>query len=115
MIISSLHLPFTQACANSGFNLFDVQINFSGSPTLDASNQFIVELSNPQGDFSSPVILYTSAAGEIKILEQGRSLFTYHYSGEKYQVRVRSTVPSAIGQNSNLWFITNPRYSVYNK
>jgi hypothetical protein len=67
-----------QACANSGFNLFDVQINFSGS-TLDASNQFIVELSNPQGDFSSPVILYTSAAGEIKILEQGRSLFTYYF------------------------------------
>jgi hypothetical protein len=103
-----------QACANSGFNLFDVQINFSGS-TLDASNQFIVELSNPQGDFSSPVILYTSAAGEIKILEQVVvSLPTT--SGEKYQVRVRSTVPSAIGQNSNvLWLIQTSRYSVYNK
>jgi hypothetical protein len=61
-----------------------------------------VELSNPQGDFSSPVILYTSAAGEIKILEQ-RSSFTYHYFRRKYQVRVRSTVPSAIGQNSNVF------------
>jgi gliding motility-associated-like protein len=104
MIISRPTFAFTQACANSGFNLFDVQINFSGSPTLDASNQFIVELSNPQGDFSSPVILYTSAAGEIK--NSGAKVVVSlptTTSGEKYQVRVRSTVPSAIGQNSNVF------------
>jgi hypothetical protein len=75
-----------------------------------------VELSNPQGDFSSPVILYTSAAGEIKILEQVVVSLPTTTSGEKYQVRVRSTVPSAIGQNSNVFvLLQTSRYSVYNK
>lgn len=104
MIIGKPTFAFTQACANPGFNTFDVKINFSVSPALNASNQFIVELSNAQGIFSAPVILYTSAAGEIKNSGSAVAVsFPTTTSGENYQVRVRSTVPSVTGQSSNVF------------
>jgi hypothetical protein len=104
MIIGKPTFAFTQACANPGFNTFDVNINFSVSPSLNASNQFIVELSNSQGSFSAPVILYTSAAGEIRSSGSAVAVsFPTTTSGEKYQVRVRSTVPSVTGQSSNVF------------
>lgn len=101
MIIGKPTLGFSQACANPTFNTFDVQINFLVSPSLDPSNQFIVELSDASGDFTSPVVLYTSAAGEIKNTgDKVKVAFPTTISGENFQIQVRSTTPAAKGQKS---------------
>ncbi|NRS87941.1 hypothetical protein HNQ02_000851 [Flavobacterium sp. 7E] len=104
MIIAKPTLGYTQACANPTFNTFDIQINFSVSPALDPTNQFIIELSSPDGDFSSPTIIHTTAAGEIKNTGDKTTVsFPETISGEKYQIRIRSTAPAAINgpQKSN--------------
>lgn len=102
MIIGKPTLAFARACANPGFNTFDIQINFSVSPSLDPSNQFIVELSNSSGDFTTPVVLYTSAAGEIKNSGDKVTVsFPITISGENFQIQVRSTTPAAKSQKSN--------------
>jgi gliding motility-associated-like protein len=107
MVIGKPTLGFSQACANSRFNdgEFGININFSVSPSLNPSNQFIVEISDALGNFSSTaVVLYTSAPGEIK--NSGSTVkfgFPVTTSGEKYQVRVRSTIPVATGQKSGVF------------
>lgn len=105
MIIGKPTLGFSQACANPGFNdgKFGVSINFSVSPALDPANQFIVELSDPLGNFSStPVVLYTSAPGEITTTGTTVKFgFPTTTAGEKYRIRVKSTKPATTGQNSD--------------
>ncbi|MBE0392074.1 hypothetical protein BJQ96_01921 [Flavobacterium sp. PL0002] len=106
MIIGKPTLGYTQACANPTFNTFDIQINFSVSPALDPTNQFIIELSSPDGDFSSPTIIHTTAAGEIKNTGDKTTVsFPETISGEKYQIRIRSTAPAASNspQKSNVF------------
>lgn len=95
-------LSFTQACANPSFNSFGVQINFSATPSIDANNQFTIELSSATGDFSTPTIMYTSAKGEItttgtKIMV----VFPTTTSGEGYRIRVKGSVPAATGTPTN--------------
>jgi gliding motility-associated-like protein len=94
--------PFSQACANPNFNSFDIIINFTASPSVSPSNQFIVELSNAAGQFTNPVVLATSAPGQITT--SGDKIvvaFPTTTSGEGYVVRVRSTVPVASSPVSN--------------
>ncbi len=104
MIIGKPSLVFTKACANPVGNTFDLRINFSATPSLNASNQFIIELSSPTGDFSAPKILYTTAMGEVvnsdKIVSVSFPTTTF---GEQYRIRVKSTMPAATGQNSDFF------------
>jgi gliding motility-associated-like protein len=89
---------FSQICANSGFNSFDVKFSFS---PVTGTNQFIVELSGPDGSFTNPTTVFTSAAGAVTT-----SPATVTFSvptttgGENYKLRIRSTSPAATSSGS---------------
>lgn len=96
IVIGQPSLGFTQACASDTFNSFETTFVFSPESALEVSNQFSIELSNPNGDFSSPVVVYTSTSGAITA-----SPATVNFSlptttaGENYRIRVKSTAPVA--------------------
>jgi hypothetical protein len=91
---------FSQICANAAAKTFDVSFVFTGSFT--ASNQFVLELSDPTGDFKTSTILNTSAVGAITT-SPGTISFTVPttVAGDKYRLRVKSTSPAVTGQPSN--------------
>ncbi|MDG2431067.1 gliding motility-associated C-terminal domain-containing protein [Flavobacterium sp.] len=102
LVIAKPTFVFLQACSNANFNTFEIQINFSASPSLNSNNQFIIELSDPAGSFLSPSVVYTTAIGEITASGQKVIIsFPITTSGEKYQLRVRSTIPAVTGDKSN--------------
>ena len=102
IVISKPNLGFTQACASASFNSYNVTISFSPESALTSSNQFIIELSDETGDFSSPTVIYTSAAGSIT-----SSPATLNFalptdtSGEAFKIRVKSTSPIATSSASD--------------
>ncbi len=95
IVIGTPDLHFTQACANESFNTFSLSFVFNPPSALGASNQFIVEMSDPEGDFSEPVTLYTSSPGAIST-----SPATVEFSlpittaGEGYKIKIKSTHPA---------------------
>ncbi|MBK0369660.1 T9SS type B sorting domain-containing protein [Flavobacterium agrisoli] len=103
-VIGKPTLSFTQACANPSFNEFGVTINFATSTSLDANNQFVVELSDPMGNFTTPTVLYTSEKGSITTTgTQVKVAFPTSTSGEGYKIRVKATTPATTGQNSTVF------------
>lgn len=101
LIIGTPSLGFTQACASSSFNTYYVTFTFTPAATVNASNQFIVELSDATGSFASATTVYTSAAGAVTVSPAtlGFSL-PQTTGGEAFRVRVRSTAPAASSGNS---------------
>lgn len=105
IVIGRPTFSFTQICANSSFNKFDLTFSFIASNGVTPSNQFIVELSDANGSFTAapPTVLHTSLAGAITtspttIKDIALPVTT---SGEKYTIRIRSTSPAATSAASN--------------
>src|SRR5210317_1962682 len=96
IVISKPNLSFTQACANPDFNTYNVSFVFSPESSLDTSNQFVLELSDPEGDFTNSTVVYTSTAGAITA---SPATLTFSLpedtAGENYKLRVKSTAPAA--------------------
>jgi len=104
IIISKPNLGFTQACASSSFNSFEVTFSFSPETNLNPSNQFILELSDAFGSFSNPEIVYTSIAGSITTSPVTLTFsIPTNTSGEEYKIRVKSTAPVATSSASNIF------------
>ncbi len=85
--------PWVQACASGSFN--DYWVNFTWSPPLvNSSNEFILELSDANGDFTNPVELARDGSKN--------TVFDFFFQfqvppdtrGENYRFRVRSTSPA---------------------
>lgn len=93
IVIGTPTLGFTQACASSTFNTYNVSFTFFPPANLQAGNNFIVELSDATGGFSSPTIVKTlsSAASPVNTNFQ----LPTNTAGQGYKVRVRSTAPIA--------------------
>jgi len=103
--ISVPNIGFSQACASpiNNFNNFSTTFIFSPETALDPSNQFTIELSNPDGDFTTvtPIILFTSNPGEVTTspatldfpLPEGTA-------GENYRIRIKSSAPAATSSPS---------------
>lgn len=94
-------IGFTQVCANSGFNTFEVSFSFSGA--LDGSNQFVLEISDATGNFTTPVTL-SSTEKPLTATPTSRTLIfsvPTNTGGENYRVRVRSTSPASVSPVSN--------------
>lgn len=98
-------LGFSQICANPSFNTFEVSFSFSPAGSLGPTNQFILELSSPTGNFGTPLVLnYTE-----KPLTATPTSRTFVFSvpnntaGELYQLRIRSTAPAATSPGSNIF------------
>lgn len=102
IVIGKPSLQFSQICANSGFNTFNVSFSFSPVASLSPANQFIVELSDSSGNFANPTVLITSSPGSVTV-----SPATLTFSvptttgGEQYRLRIKSTVPLATSPNSD--------------
>lgn len=101
IVIGNPSLGFTQACASASFNTYNVTFTFTPASSVNASNQFIIELSDATGSFASATTVFTSAAGAVTV-----SPATLAFSlpqttgGEAYRVRVKSTAPVATSGNS---------------
>lgn len=102
IVISKPNLGFTQACASSSFNTYDVTFSFSPDSGLGASNQFIIELSDENGSFSNSTTVYTSSAGSITGSPATISFsMPTETAGESYKLRVKSTAPAATSSSSD--------------
>ena len=101
IVIGTPNLGFSQACASDSFNTYNTTFIFSPETALNASNQFIIEMSDADGDFTNPTIVYTSTAGAITV-----SPATLDFSipettaGENYRIRIKSTAPAATSSKS---------------
>ena len=101
VVIGQPTLGFSQACASDDFNTFSTTFVFSPESALSGSNQFSIELSDAEGDFSEAEVIYTSAAGAITV-----SPATVEFSlpettaGENYRIRIKSSAPVATSSGS---------------
>ncbi len=97
--------PWTQACASASFN--DFWVNFTWSPPLvNGGNEFILELSDENGNFSSPVELARDATKNTTFDFFFQFTVPNTIRGEGYRMRVRSTDPAITGPSS-------PAYPMY--
>ncbi|GGD28015.1 T9SS type B sorting domain-containing protein [Hyunsoonleella pacifica] len=100
--ISKPNLGFTQACASSSFNAYEVTFSFSPEGDLEASNKFIIELSDANGSFSNAKIVFSTEAGNVTTSPVTLSFsIPNETAGEGYKVRVKSTAPEATSSASN--------------
>ncbi|RTY80611.1 gliding motility-associated C-terminal domain-containing protein [Flavobacterium sp. LS1P28] len=101
IVIGNPSLQFSQICANGGFNSFSVDFSFSPVTGLSDTNQFIVEMSDPNGNFTNPTVLFTSSPGSVTI---SPATLTFSVptttAGEQYKLRIKSTGPVATSSNS---------------
>ncbi|MEN8790206.1 MAG: gliding motility-associated C-terminal domain-containing protein, partial [Flavobacteriaceae bacterium] len=92
--------PWTQACASDSFN--DFWVNFTWSPPLvNPGNEFILELSDASGSFSSPVELARDATKNTNFDFFFQFAIPNTTRGEGYRMRVRSTDPAITGPSSS--------------
>ena len=101
IVISTPSLGFSQACASPSFNTYNVTFTFSPESGLGATNQFIIELSDPSGSFSGATTVYTSVQGAVTVSPATLSFsLPYTTAGESYKVRIKSTSPVATSTGS---------------
>ena len=102
IVIGTPDLQFTQACANESFNEFTVNFVFNPESGLESSNQFIIEMSDSDGDFSDPVIVFSSNSGAISTSPASVDFsLPITTAGEGYKIKVRSTHPVASSMPSD--------------
>jgi len=99
--IGTPNLGFSQACANESFNTYSTTFVFSPEENLNGINQFTIELSDANGDFTNSTVVFTSASGAVTV-----SPATLNFSlptetaGENYKIRIKSSSPVATSSNS---------------
>lgn len=101
IVIGQPNLGFSQACASESFNTYYVTFVFSPESALGSSNQFIIEMSDADGDFSNATVVYTSNAGSVTTSPAtlGFSIPTTT-AGENYRLKIKSTAPAASSAGS---------------
>jgi len=101
IVIGTPNLGFSQACASESFNTYSTTFVFSPESQLNATNQFTIELSDADGVFSDPTVVFTSAAGSITTSPAmlGFSL-PETTAGENYKIRIKSSSPVATSSGS---------------
>ena len=101
LVIGTPNLGFSQACASETFNNYSTTFIFSPESVLNVSNQFIIELSDADGDFSNPTMLYYSTAGSVTVSPATLNFsFPETTAGEGYRIRIKSTAPSTTSSKS---------------
>ena len=109
IVIGAPNLGFSQACANESFNTFQVSFVFSPESGLSSTNQFKIELSDADGSFANPTVVFTSAEGSVTTSPATLSFsLPTNTSGESYRLRIKSTAPVATSSGS-------PTFAAYYK
>tara|TARA_R100000935_G_scaffold8302_2_gene17336 strand:- start:31909 stop:33375 length:1467 start_codon:yes stop_codon:yes gene_type:complete len=102
LVIGSPNLQFNQACASDSFNAYDVSFVFNPESALAPNNQFLVEMSDAEGNFTTPTVVFSSSPGSIT---SSPALVTFSLpdttAGEGYKLRVKSTAPVATSSPSD--------------
>jgi gliding motility-associated-like protein len=101
IVIGTPNLGFSQACASESFNTYNTTFVFSPEANLETSNQFIIEMSDANGDFANPTIVFTSTAGSVTVSPATLSFsIPTTTGGEGYKIRIKSTAPAANSSRS---------------
>ena len=109
-------MKFAQACASANFNNFEAEINYNSAP-FNSDNIFHVEMSNKDGDFSTPT--------NLKSINNQNTSFKFDVAftiptdsyGENYKIRVRSTSPekiSPLSDNFQAYYMSTGRLILNN-
>ncbi len=110
------NLDFSQACASQGFNTYGFTFSFYPSQNLGTNNEFIVELSDPSGNFNSPITVATLTNTSSPV--SSNFALPNETGGENYRIRIRSTDPVQISEPSDYfsayYAIHNQPYSINN-
>ena len=86
-------------CASSSFN--DYWVNFTWNPpVVNASNEFVLELSNADGNFDNPIELDRVTDKNTSFDFYFQFTFPQNLGGEGFKMRVRGTSPAIIGPES---------------
>lgn len=93
-------LLFNAPCASAGFNSFNVEFEWA-FPLVNADNKFILELSGPTGDFTSPTTLATVSDKNTVFKFTFNFAFPSNTAGDAYKIRVRSTSPAKTSELSD--------------
>ncbi len=96
---------WSAACASSSFNDYWVEFTW-GPPLVGSTNEFILELSDASGDFSSPVELARDGSKNTTFNFYFQFAIPQDTRGEGYRLRVRSTSPARTSPAS-------PAYPMY--
>ena len=91
--------PWNRACASASFNDYWVQFTWN-PPLVNGDNEFILELSDATGDFSSPVELARDGSKNLDFDFFIQFAVPTDTRGEGYRMRVRSTSPAVTGPAS---------------
>lgn len=101
IVIGTPSLGFSQACANESFNTYNTTFVFSPETNLDPSNQFSIELSDADGDFTNSTVVFTSSPGVINTSPATLSFsLPTTTAGENYRIRIKSSAPAATSSGS---------------
>ncbi|MEY8020392.1 gliding motility-associated C-terminal domain-containing protein [Muriicola sp. SD30] len=92
--------PWNKACASSSFNDYWVRFTWN-PPMVNTDNEFILELSDPDGDFSSPVELARDGSKNLVFDFYMQFAIPTDTRGENYRLRVRSTSPAVTSPASD--------------
>ncbi|WP_188370152.1 T9SS type B sorting domain-containing protein [Muriicola marianensis] len=92
--------PWNRACASSSFNDYWVRFTWN-PPMVNTDNEFILELSDADGNFGSPVELARDGSKNLVFDFYMQFQVPADTRGENYRLRVRSTSPAVTGPASD--------------
>ncbi|MCS6905249.1 MAG: T9SS type A sorting domain-containing protein [Bacteroidia bacterium] len=93
----------SQYCASTGSE-YSIRFWVQNSPNFGINNEFILELSDENGNFANPLILGKANNFQNSIFIQFPPTLK---SGSNYRFRIRSTAPSIIGTPSAAFWIVS--------
>ncbi|MGJ8658889.1 MAG: gliding motility-associated C-terminal domain-containing protein [Cellulophaga fucicola] len=91
---------WTAACASSGFNSYWVNFTWINAPAVNSDNKFILELSDANGNFGSPVALATLDDKNANYDFNIQFALPTDTRGENYKIRVKSTSPEKVSPSA---------------
>jgi gliding motility-associated-like protein len=103
-------LGFSQVCASTNFNSYNLSFSFSPASNLGTANVFSIELSDASGSFTSPTVLTTSTATTSP--ENVSFPFPTDVNGTNYRIRIKSSSPVSTSPSSSAF---SANYAVYNQ
>lgn len=104
-------LNYSYACANAGFNSFELKIAYNTS-SFNNDNVFTLELSDKNGDFSLPIAVGTISDQNTSFAFTTTFQVPINTHGEGYKLRVKASSPEKISPESNAfeaYYITSER------
>jgi len=93
-------LKFTNACASDSFNSYELEVTFINA-VFNSDNVFTLELSNKDGDFSSPTALNTISDKNSAFRFTSEFSIPDNVAGANYKIRVKSSSPEIISPESD--------------